>query len=416
LTQKYRILMFAPAFAPFANPEAIVNSKLALAFLDAGWEVDVVSRNLAEESSYNYGSAWTEPWLPLKKITNVVEYTAGGRLRQLCGAVWGGFRTGHFIEGCRWAAGAFDMGISLHKKNLYDVILSRQAHLPAMMMSLETGLPWIANWNDPSGDKNPPPYGKGPQTDLGFFDERYLRRVSRSASWHTFPSERMKSYICGYLGSDVERKSSTIPHVAMRQSVKGQRERNDVFTICHAGHISTHRNPEIFLRGLSSFLKEKDLKDAFKMAIVGLCDVEIQRMAERLGLKENIHVAGSLSYRDTLNMLGQSDVLLVIEAPSPEGIHLPAKFVDYVQTSRPILAVSPKVSTLADILSQHGGGIATDCDSGEDICAGLTELYNCWKDGTLDDTYSSARLYGLFSPETVIAKYEDIFSHKGVVR
>lgn len=416
MSKKYRILMFASAFAPFANPEAIVNSKLALAFLNAGWDVDVISRNLAEESHYNYGSEWCEPWLPLEKITHMVEYTVGGKVRRLAGALWGGVRMGHVIEGCRWAAHACDVGLHLHRGKPYDVILSRATHLPAMIMSRKTGLPWIANWNDPSGDKNPPPYGRGVQASLGFLYERYLRNVSRYASRHTFPSARMQRYICRYLSSGAGEKSSTIPHVAIRQMAQEKREKNEAFTVCHAGHISTHRNPETFLRGAAAFVKKTDLAGAFKIEIIGLSDVGIQNLAERFGLKENLHLAGTLSYFDTLNKLAQSDVLLVIEAPSPEGIYLPAKFVDYVQTSRAVLAITPKESTLKDIISHYGGGIAVDCLSSDDIALALQQLYSHWKKGTLKTKFSSNRLYHLFSPETILAQYERIFKAIGVKR
>jgi glycosyltransferase involved in cell wall biosynthesis len=411
---RYRILMFTPAFAPFANPEAIVNSKLALAFLDRGWEVDVVSRSLAEESKYNYGSEWVEPWMPLQKVTHVVKYSTGGSLSRFAGALWSGIRMGHPVEGCRWAAGAYDVGMGLHKRNPYDVILSRSAHLPAMIMSRETGLPWIANWNDPSGDKNPPPYGKGAKERLGFLNERYLRDVSQHASWHTFPSERMRRYICGYLGSGSERKSSAIPHVALSQKTRGQRLGNSMFTVCHAGHISTHRNPETFLRGMAAFVQNTNLQTALKIVFIGLCDVNVQKLAEGFGLKENLHFAGPLGYFETLKKLAQSDVLLVMEADSPGGIYLPAKFVDYVQTSRPILAVSPKVSTLRDIISQYGGGIAADCLSSDDIGTALQEMYGHWKEGTLEEKLSSDRLYHLFAPEKVLAQYEQIFEATGV--
>lgn len=406
--------MFAPAFAPFANPEAIVNSKLALAFLEAGWEVDIISRNLAVESKYNYGSEWIEPWLPLKDMTYIISYDLGGKVYRFIDMARSSLRMGYFLEGGRWAAYALDKALQLHKKKKYQVILSRSgpdiAHLPAMALAKKKALPWIANWNDASGQKNLPPYGKGADANLGFSYERLLANVARNASWHTFPSDRLRNYICQYLGPWVKEKSSTIPHAAIKTIQNVERKRNIIFSICHAGHISTNRNPKTFLKGLADFAKREDLQDSFKLIIIGLDDVGVCELAVQYGLEANLQIIGPLSYSATLNNLAKSDVLLVIEATSKESIYLPAKFVDYVQTGRPILAVTPNVSTLNDILLKYGGGIGADCISSEAIARALSVLYRHWKDGTLEKQFGADRLHQLFAPETIIANYKEIFS------
>lgn len=410
--------MFAPAFAPFANPEAIVNSKLVLAFLAAGWEVDIVSRNFAGESAYNYGSGWTDPWLPLLEITHTVEYPAGRRALQFADALWGGLRTGHFIGGCRWAAHAYDIGLRLHRHKPYAVIMSRSspdaAHLPAMVLGRKERLPWIANWNDASGSKNLSPYGNGPDDDLGYFYDRFHSNVVKRADWHTFPSERLRKYMCSYLKHGIEDKSSAVPHVAVKIDTANKRQKKRVFTLCHAGHISLQRNPENFLRGVSEFCKRKGSRDFFRLIFVGLDDSGVKRLAERFNLEDNIEVPGPLSYKETLSCLAASDVLLVLEALSVEGIYLPAKFVDYVQTGRPILAITPHPGVLKDILVSRGGGIAADCHSPEAIADALADLYRCWEDNTLDEKYGSNKLYQVFSPETIVATFRNIFSHIGV--
>lgn len=206
----YRILMFAPVFAPFANPEAIVNSKLALAFLDAGWKIDIIIRRLDVVSNYDYGSEWSEPWRPLKNAVHEPTYEIGGGIRRLIEALRDSFHMRHPIIGCRWAAHALDLAIRLHKQNHYQIILSRSlpdfGHLPALAFFKKTGLPWVANWNDAFGAKNPPPAGKGVHANIGFFHERFLREVARNATWHTFPSDRMRLYICKYLGNGAAEK------------------------------------------------------------------------------------------------------------------------------------------------------------------------------------------------------------------
>jgi glycosyltransferase involved in cell wall biosynthesis len=410
-----RILMFAPAFAPFANPEAIVNSKLALDFINAGWDVDIISRNLSVESSYNYGSVWCEPWMPLKDKTHIVDNLGAGFVRRIYETISGAVRMHYPVEGCRWASKSYDIAMQLHKEKSYDIIVSRQANLPAMTMSRKTGIPWIANWNDPAGDKNPPPYGKGPDAKEGYFAEKAMRATAEHASWHTFPSERLRNYMCQYLGQTAKKKSSVIPHAALDLGSFEELKKNDVFTICHAGHISSFRKPDVFLEAFSMFIAETGAYDKVRLNMIGIEDVGITELAAKYGISNNISFMGPMPYMATLKALGKSDLLLIIEAPTYEGIYLPAKFVDYVQTGRPILAISPKVGTLNDLLSAHGGGLAVDCTDKGDIYSVLICLYEDWKNGVFDRKYSSGRMKYLYSLESILSSYENIFKEIGVV-
>jgi hypothetical protein len=107
--------------------------------------------------------------------------------------------------------------------------------------------------------------------------------------------------------------------------------------------------------------------------------------------------------------LAAAAVSVVIEATLPEGIFFPSKVADFVQVGRPILAVSPAVGTLNDLLSSYGGGIAVDCASSEGIAKGIESLFRSWQAGDLDVSYGSAKLRPLFSDETVLSAYREIF-------
>jgi len=409
---KYRILMFAPAFAPFANPEAIVNSKLVLAFLEAGWDVDIITRNLAEESDYNYGSTWDTPWNSLQEHTHIILYPRSTRFNRFVDTSFSAIKSGYPMHGCRWAWHAFELACKLHAEKPFDIILSRAlpdaGHLPAMIMAKRTKLPWIANWNDASGVKNPPPAGEGVNASLGFNNERFLGAVARTASWHTFPSDRMRSHICTYLKNGTKQRSSTIPHVLLDSYQSTYRGKNNDFTLCYAGNLYAGRDPSVFFQALANFVEKKSDAARLKVNILGLEDIDLNNLVKKHHLERNVNFVGPRSYRKTLDSCLESDVLVILEAPYVEGIYLPSKFVDYVQTGRPILAISPATGTLHDLLSSHGGGIAADCTSVGDIVLALEKLYAEWLRGTLDEVYGSRRLHDLFSPKTIIGLYKKI--------
>lgn len=405
--------MFAPAFAPFANPEAIVNSKLALAFLKAGYDVDIITRNLSKESSYNYGSGWLSPWNMLKKHTHIIAYPHNTRLHGFVDTALSAIRTGYPIHGCRWAQHAFERASELHAEKPFDVVLSRalpdSAHLPAALFTRYSDLPWIANWNDASGAKNLPPYGAGLSGQLGFFENKLVRSVAQRADVLTFPSERLRKYICHYLPEGSIDKSMTIPHAALHSEFIAS-EHSGTFTLCHAGHLSAQRNPRNFLDGFATFVNNSAEKPNTIFRIIGIQDESVLKLANQLEIDRYVECIGSLSYEETLRNLYQADVSVIIEAPLIEGVYLPAKFVDYVQVGCPILAVMPAKGEVNDLLSSDGGGIAVDCTSSQEIAAALQRLYRHWLQGTLTSEFSSDRLYHRFSPDNIVSSYAKIFS------
>ena len=412
---KYRILMFTPLFAPYANPEAMVNNKLVLAFLNAGWDVDVISREqLPINSGYNYGAAWEDPWTPLKEITHEISYELGGYIRRRYETARDGFRMGYPLIGCRWAAHAFDLALKLHKQKPYHVILSRalpdSGHLPALNLAKKTNLPWIANWNDASDNKNPPPAGAGPDASLGFFHDRFLNEVGRHATWHTFPSDRMRSHICKYLKNSTEQRSSTIPHVAFKQGIKEKTRMYKEFTLCYAGNLYAGRNPDLLFNSIRSFLNIKPQSNSIKLIIVGLESIGLTNLLQTYDLQHNVIITGPVSYNETLKYCSCSDVLLVLEAAFTDGIFLPSKFVDYVQCGKPILAISPENGTLKDILTKYGGGLAVDCTSVQEITNALIELHDKWSKDLLNNMYSSDKLFKFYDPMTIISCYKNIFN------
>lgn len=412
-----RLLVFAPAFPPLGNPEAIVNGKLVLALLDAGWHVDVIARDLSRESGYDYGSAWVEPWLRLRDRVHVVRYASAGLLRRAAETLGGALRTGHFLPGCRWAAQASREGERRHAERPYDLVLSRSgpdsAHLAALAFARRTGVPWVANWNDPCREKMPPPYGPGPAGRVGVSYERFIADVARTARAHVFPSERQRRYMCGYLGGIAEARSHAIPHAGLGRGPSAPRPAGG-FVICHAGRLTPERSPETFLRGLQAFLARCGPGAPVRFRVVGLEDVGLAAMAAELGVGDRVEFEGARGYLETLDEVAAGQVALVVEAPCDEGIFLPSKLVDYAEAGRPVLAVSPRVGTLADLLGSHGGGIAVDCLSAGAVADALGTLYESWRAGELESRYRTGGLAALFAPEVVARRYGALL--EGVAR
>jgi glycosyltransferase involved in cell wall biosynthesis len=407
--------MFAPAFAPFANAEAIVNSKLALAMLEAGWDVDIISRNIVDTSSYDYGSAWVEPWLRLKNITHEIDtQKICGSLRRYYVIIHAALKMGYLVHGCLWAAKAYDYGIMLHRKKPYDIIVSRalpdSAHLPALKMAKETGIPWIANWNDPWGFLLGVNKDNNILKHLGYSNGRLCQAVAREASWLTFPSEILRMKMCDSLGKNTLTKSSVIPHISLSHKWAVSYLKKEFFTIRYIGRLWQNQDPTTFLMGLRETINMSELGSRIFFDFVGIDDTNLREKSEAIGIASNVRILGKMSYLDTINKMVKSDLLLIIDPPIAKGMLLTSKFVDYVYSGRPVLALTQKNSTIARILKRYNGGIAVDFDSPKAIASALSFFIKSWQEGSLEKNFPNEVVAELFSQKTVIDMIGNIFN------
>lgn len=179
--------------------------------------------------------------------------------------------------------------------------------------------------------------------------------------------------------------------------------------MCHAGEAREPRRPDVFLEGVEQFRRKAGRDGRIAVRFVGRVPDSVTAWVHAGRFGETVTLEGPGSYEEALQVMAASDVLVLIEAACEEGIFLPSKFVDYVQTGRPILALSPQVGTVNDILSAYGGGIAVDCRSPEAVADAIASMYDHWRAGTLEATFGSGRLLGLFGADLVLGRYLELF-------
>ncbi len=408
------ILMFAPFFAPYSFSESIVNSKLALAFQQNGWHIDIISR--AGEGPH-YSAERHELWRPLQQVTHEISYSPGNKVSRLIDLVYQSFRTKYPIDGVRWAARAIDLSIELHKKNPYQLVLSRSpndiGHVPALEFTKQTKIPWIANWNDPPAHNWPLPYKSVSNVLKRRAFQRLMNRVLNKADAVTFPAERLCQHFFKKEKRAGPKKSIIIPHIGLSGYSPPERNADGCFRICHAGNLSRERDPASFFDGIAHFVKNATMHHHFEICIIGTSSHELTTLAETYGIAKYFKFTGGLNYVDTLAALGQSDVLLVIEAPCREGLFLPSKVADYAMIGRPILSVSPLNGTMADLIRDTGAGQLAICGEPESVANAMANLYESWLGGCLEKSYPPSALRAQFNPEKIIQKYNRLFSELG---
>ena len=398
---KPRILLFAPLCYPPAGSEAIVTSKLVLAMLEAGWKVDVITQG---DFGHFYPTTDNGTWDDVKAACHTIHAGRSRLISMISGGHW---------QSILWAKKAAFLAKELVKKKPYDYMMSRATpmygHLPALMVSRSFKIPWIANWSDPlPPTKAPLPYGNGPKGRIPLWAERYCRAVCRRVTWHTFPCTRLKDYMNSYLPG-IDDRSSVVPHIGLCRFKTAAASTSDEFSICHVGSL-TNRDGPFFLEALQLFVNSGNETRKLSVRFVGNNSDKLIRATSQLGLGHVVRVDTPKSYEETQEIVAGSSVCLLIEATGVESVFFPSKFVDYIQTGRPILAITPRDSTVSSILSKNGGGLAVTSNSVTEIAGALKKLYEAWMSGQLDDVFDSHPLLRLFDEKKVLGEYSHIFS------
>ena len=87
-----------------------------------------------------------------------------------------------------------------------------------------------------------------------------------------------------------------------------------------------------------------------------------------------------IEYKDTIPNLLKSQILLLIEADNDESSFvIPAKIFEYINSSRPIIAIGPKDSEIRQIINKTKSGKYFLHDEYEKLLKYIEESYQLYK-------------------------------------
>lgn len=405
-----RVLMFAPCFAPYTASENLCNIKLALALLRCGCDVEVVSRR--DDRGYVYASNWEEAWTCLQSHTHEIRYADGTPVGRALDLLKQAGSVPFPVTGLRWAGRALAQALDLHAAKPFDIILSRcpneVAHLPALIMARRTGVPWIANWNDPPYHYWPPPYQRACGFPVDAYHHHLVRRVLSEASANTFPCRRLRDAVLRRSGRTSVR-AHVLPHVAADVAPQSPRAPGEHLVLCHAGHLCAEQDPDPLFAALARMQAAQKEPLQLQVDFVGDEQPLVAAAAIRHGVQHMVTYSGGLSYGKALARMQAADLLLVLEAPYAEGLLLPSKVPDCAALGVPLLAVVPAIGTVSELIATYGGGLVADVHSVQQIVHALEQLYSIWQAGRLQTQFSTDRLAALFHPLAVAGQYCTLF-------
>jgi len=256
---------------------------------------------------------------------------------------------------------------------IYSTGGASSAHVAACIISRTTGIPWIAELQDP----------------LVYGDSTRSRRAQRLYGGIVSLMCRHASAVI-FLTEEARRRAAASTELgdkgrviypgadpAIMPDVPYQRGERCCFA--HFGSLGGTRNLRVFLQGLQLLFEEQP-------ELAGLIHVDLYGTADRATIEDIrafpypgvIRNFGRIPRKNSLIAMKQSDVLLLIQnTDSISAETIPSKVYEYFLSSRPILGLVHNNSELRDMLKLLGH-IPAVADDRLSVNRGITQMIQLW--------------------------------------
>jgi hypothetical protein len=275
------------------------------------------------------------------------------------------------------------------------------------MTKLRVAIPWVANYHDPyPGSLFPPPYNSYTKV-ISSKQERAHNKILERATYLSFPCIRLQDWIIKD-SETLSKKSFILPHAACElpnlQHLAGDHNvtlSKEKFSVLHTGTLLSARNPIHLIKSFIKFL-DSDEKKRIQSELIFIGNVHPKIKEEfKVTLPNNIRiVTNRLSYTRCLELSFDATILLIIEAKSSISPFFPGKLADYLWLRKPILALSPEISTTRDMI---GSEFCSSLENEDRILDLLNSFWIQWESNSLRVDHSVQLTHIL--PPAILEKF-----------
>lgn len=149
---------------------------------------------------------------------------------------------------------------------------------------------------------------------------------------------------------------------------------NVSFTITYTGNFYGERNPNNFLKALNSIVT-KDSSKKIKVQLVGVkTHFEIPELLQNI-----VDIIPSVSHEKAIEIMKQSDALLLIHPKNTRKGVFTGKLFEYLATLTPIIALVDEDDVAAKLIKDANAGYISDNANVEKIEEILLQAYDEWE-------------------------------------
>lgn len=246
------------------------------------------------------------------------------------------------------------------------------AHLAAMFVSYLTGIPYIAEFQDPLVHQYAAP---------GRLERHFIRNIEKAilktADGVVFLTRKaMENAI---LRNGANNKSFFIYAGAAPRKGASAYKKKDCLTISHFGSLAGTRNLEHFFKGLEPLIRERpEAVNYLRLNLFGSCSRAVLKQMECFPYNKIVHVMGKVKRQDALKYMNESDILLLIQNTDDVSYEtIPSKAYEYLHAGRPVLGLVYRNPELREMLAE-GGHEAAEADDDKGIKKGIEIYIDLW--------------------------------------
>ncbi len=334
---KKSILFITYDFPPILSPESIQVQRRACALARGGHRVHVLT--CCEDPDFEFLD---------QQLCKDHENLTIHRVNKLPGEKWLHYLCGGLEITDRkfwWKFPAAKMAINLIKEFQIDALYTHSSPLVNHLAGLavketDRNLQWTAHFSDPWTLNPYLSYRTGLQRKI---NRMYERTVISRADTITVTSEKTKELFVKGLNAD-QGKIKVLPHVFDPTLYTRRQNDPEKKIIAHTGNIYGLRSAAPLIEAVSK-VQPKNLEFHF----YGRMKEDERQLAERK-CPELIKFFDPVPYLDSIAVLSEADILLVIDAPLKDSPFFPSKLADYIGAGKPVMALTPLSSTTTQIV------------------------------------------------------------------
>lgn len=309
-----------------------------------------------------------------------------------------------------WLPFAIFAGIRTIFKDNINVIYTtgppHSTHLIGLMLKKICNISWVADFRDP-WTKNT--YIKLPTTIhkrmVGNMEQKVIEYADRIV---TVTEPIKKDFVETYKSVSKE-KFMVIPNGFDHEDFeKLTPKKTEKFTITYTGSLYLSISLDVFLKSLKELIIERpELKNSIKVVIAGTMDEShILKQIKELEIDRIVELKGLVSYEKSLELMGNSDVLIVISSSKGYTDQHTKTFL-YMAANKVILGLVPK-GPAAELITNSGDSIVVHPEDVEGIKDAIYKLYIKYSHGTLKGEVDLKKIEG-YNREKLTEKLARVF-------
>jgi len=237
-------------------------------------------------------------------------------------------------------------------------------------------IPWLADLRDPWADLD--------MLDQ-FYASQWARNRQRNLEYSVLSRADIVTTVSPTWTKELQAKVDTPVHCITNgydaedfKDFDYKVTKND-FVISHVGIINSYRNPEPLWSAIEELCHElPGFKEKLKLQIIGITDAGLGKSLDKFPLlKARTSVTGYIPHEKVIEKYQESScLLLLLNNTKNSNGHIPGKFFEYIASGKPILAIAPESSDVAQIIKENLFGLACDFKDKEQVKEAILNIFS----------------------------------------